>query len=72
MTHVLLSTAPDDISLYNKPMARNAQIWSHEYELLLDGPRATPGDFQHVADRLAAGGPVRLSHDLSGHARGRA
>ena len=32
LTHVLLSTAPDDISLYNKPMARNAQIWSHDYE----------------------------------------
>jgi len=56
LTHVLLSTAPDDISLYNKPMARNAQIWSHEYKLLLDGPRATPGDLQHVAKSLAAGG----------------
>ncbi len=56
LTHVLLSTAPDDISLYNKPMARNAQIWSHDYELLLDGPRATPADLQYVADRLAAGG----------------
>jgi len=56
LTHVLLSTAPNDIGLYNKPMARNAQIWSHEYELLLDGPRATPEDFQQVAERLAAGG----------------
>ncbi len=56
LTHVLLSTAPDDISLYNKPMARNVQIWSHECKLLLDGPRATPGDLQNVADRLAAGG----------------
>ena len=56
LTHVLLSTAPDDISLYNKPMARNAQIWSHEYELLLDGPRAMPEEFQRVADRLATGG----------------
>ena len=56
LTHVLLSTAPDDISLYNKPMARNAQIWSHEYEMLLDGPRSTPDDLQQVADRLAAGG----------------
>ncbi len=37
-------------------MARNAQIWSHDLELLLDGPRAKPDDFQHVADRLAAGG----------------
>jgi hypothetical protein len=56
LTHVLLSTAPDDISLYNKPMARNAQIWSHDYTLLLDGPRATPDGLQRVADRLAAGG----------------
>ena len=56
LTHVLLSTAPDDISLYNKPMARNCQIWDHDYELLADGPRATPADFQRLADRLAAGG----------------
>ena len=56
MTHVLLSTAPDDISLYNKPMARNCQIWSQEYELLLDGPQATPADLQRAADQLAAGG----------------
>ena len=56
LTHVLLSTAPDDIGLYNKPMGRNAQIWSHEYKLLLDGPRATPDDLQGAADRLAAGG----------------
>src|SRR5208283_4562119 len=56
LTRVLLSTAPDDISLYNKPMARNAQIWSHQSELLLDGPRATPADLQRVADCLAAGG----------------
>ena len=31
-------------------------IWTHDYELLLDGPRATPHDLQHVADRLAGGG----------------
>ncbi len=56
LTHVLLSTAPDDISLYNKPMARNCQIWDHDYELLLDGPRAAPADLQRVTDQLAAGG----------------
>jgi hypothetical protein len=56
LTHVLLSTAPDDISLYNKPMARNAQIWNHDYQLLLDGPRATPNDLKRVAKQLEAGG----------------
>ena len=33
LTHVLLSTAADDVGLYGKPMARNAQIWTHEYQL---------------------------------------
>ncbi|MEZ0227795.1 MAG: hypothetical protein ACAI25_04165, partial [Planctomycetota bacterium] len=36
----LFSTSPDDLGLYNKPMARNAQVWSQRYELVLDGPRA--------------------------------
>ena len=40
MAHVLFSTAPDDLGLYGKPMARNAQIWTHDFRLLLDGPRA--------------------------------
>ena len=56
LTHVLFSTAPEDIELYSKPMARNSQIWSHEFELLLDGPRATPDELQHAAERLAGGG----------------
>ncbi len=56
LTHVLLSTAPDDISLYNKPMARNCQIWDHNYELLLDGPRAKAAELQRVTKQLEAGG----------------
>jgi hypothetical protein len=56
MTRVLLSTAPDDISLYNKPMARNCQIWDHDYLLLLDGPRAKPDDIRRTAKRLESGG----------------
>ena len=39
VTRVLFSTDPDDIQLYNKPMARNAQIWSRDFRLVLDGPR---------------------------------
>ena len=42
VAHVLFSTLPDDLGLYDKPMARNAQIWTHEFRLLLDGPRARP------------------------------
>jgi hypothetical protein len=38
VTHVLFSAAPDDLGLYGKPMARNAQVWTQEYQLLLDGP----------------------------------
>jgi hypothetical protein len=56
LAHVLLSTEPDDVGLYNKPMARNSQIWTHEFDLLLDGPRATPEDLVRAAHRLAEGG----------------
>ena len=43
LAHVLFSTDPDDIGLYGKPMARNVQLWTHEYHVLLDGPRASRG-----------------------------
>ncbi len=54
--HVLFSTAADDLGLYGKPMARNAQIWTRDYELLLDGPRATHRQIVKAARALAAGG----------------
>jgi hypothetical protein len=40
VARVLFSTKLDDLGLYDKPMARNAQVWTHEYHLLLDGPHA--------------------------------
>jgi hypothetical protein len=40
VARVLFSTKLDDLGLYDKPMARNAQVWTHEYALLLDGPHA--------------------------------
>ncbi len=40
LLHVLFSTIPDDLGLYDKPMARNVQLWTHDFRLLLDGPRA--------------------------------
>ncbi|MFO0843901.1 MAG: M28 family peptidase [Gemmataceae bacterium] len=46
VTLVLFSTKSEDIDLYNKPMARNVQIWSKDYRLILDG-------LAHGARRIA-------------------
>lgn len=52
----LFSTAPATIELYGKPMARNAQVWTEDYRLLLDGPRATRFRLDEAARAVAAGG----------------
>src|SRR5579864_3666225 len=54
--HVLFSADADDLGLYGKPMARNAQLWTHDYRLLLDGPHAGRTELAAAAGRLAAGG----------------
>ncbi|HTR98526.1 MAG TPA: M28 family peptidase, partial [Bacteroidota bacterium] len=56
VAHVLFSTAPVDVDLYNKPMARNAQIWTHAYDLLLDGPTASRADLARASAALREGG----------------
>ncbi|HJT30458.1 MAG TPA: M28 family peptidase [Pirellulales bacterium] len=56
VAHVLFSAEADDVGLYGKPMARNAQIWTHDDHLLLDGPRATHEQLSQAAGQLAAGG----------------
>ncbi|MGO8690059.1 MAG: M28 family metallopeptidase [Thermoguttaceae bacterium] len=56
LAHVLFSAAADDLGLYGKPMARNAQLWTQEHGLLLDGPRAEAAELARAANRLAAGG----------------
>ncbi|HLK90339.1 MAG TPA: M28 family peptidase, partial [Polyangia bacterium] len=52
----LFSTDPDDLGLYGKPMARNAQIWNEDYALILDGPRATPLEIARAAATINRGG----------------
>ena len=52
----LFSTDPDDLGLYGKPMARNAQIWNEDYALILDGPRATPLEIARAATTVSGGG----------------
>jgi hypothetical protein len=56
VTHVLFSTNPDDLGLYGKPMARNAQLWTHDYRLLLDGPCHGRAEIARAESALAAGG----------------
>ncbi len=56
LAHVLFSAEPDDVGLYGKPMARNSQIWTYDYELLLDGPRAGRRELSRAAGTLRAGG----------------
>ena len=56
MLHVLFSTVPEDISLYDKPMARNVQLWTEDHRLLLDGPNATPEELHHAMNTVRAGG----------------
>jgi len=56
ITTALFSSDPDDLGLYGKPMARNAQIWSDTYRLILDGPSASTEDFGRATDLIHAGG----------------
>lgn len=52
---VLFSTQPDDIGLYGKPMARNAQVWSAHFHPVLHGPTADAGVLQHAMEAVAHG-----------------
>ncbi|HEY8847659.1 MAG TPA: M28 family peptidase, partial [Thermoanaerobaculia bacterium] len=56
VAHILFSSDAYDLGLYDKPMARNSQIWTHDYRLLLDGPRAGRAELIAAANALAAGG----------------
>ena len=51
LVQVLFSTLPDDVELYGKPMARNAQIWTEEPRLVLDW--AQPGRLHLVSTHEA-------------------
>jgi hypothetical protein len=56
LVHVLFSTAENDLGLYGKPMARNVQLWTRDYHLLLDGPRASREDIRRAEKRVREGG----------------
>jgi hypothetical protein len=52
----LFSTTPEAVDLYDKPLARNAQLWTQDYKLLLDGPRADAAAIARAAAIVDAGG----------------
>jgi hypothetical protein len=56
VSRALFSSKPDDLGLYGKPMARNAQIWREDYRLVLDGPSAGPIEIQDAANTVDRGG----------------
>jgi hypothetical protein len=53
---VLLSTDPDAIGLYNKPIARNSHLWTHDFKLLLNGPGANHRKIQEAEKEILRGG----------------
>src|SRR5581483_3625888 len=48
VTHVLFSSSAEDVGLYGKPMACNAQLVTSEFQILLDGPNATPAELDQA------------------------
>jgi peptidase M28-like protein len=56
VTAALFATDPDVVGLYDKPMARNAQVWTEDYQLLLDGTRAGRADIERAARAIGRGG----------------
>lgn len=56
VTHVLFSSLPDDLGLYGKPMARNAQLYTHDFQPLLNGPEATPEELDRALHTVNQGG----------------
>jgi hypothetical protein len=56
VAHVLFSTNPSDLGLYDKPMARNAQLWTRDYRRLLNGPNADRKELIAAAKALEGGG----------------
>ncbi|MBI5541684.1 MAG: M28 family peptidase [Bacteroidia bacterium] len=53
---ILFSTDLDTIGLYDKPLARNCQLWTNDYKLIIDGPKAKRINILHAETHLAKGG----------------
>ncbi len=56
VARVLFSTDLAAMGLYDKPMARNAQLWTSDFRRVLDGPQANAEEIAAARDRVLAGG----------------
>jgi hypothetical protein len=52
----LFSTDIEAMGLYDKPLARNSHIWTHDFKLLLDGPGADHWKIQNSEKVILQGG----------------
>ncbi len=59
IAQALFSTALDDLDLYNKPMARNCQLWDEKAEFVFDGPSASRRQIQQAVETISEGGLFR-------------
>ena len=56
VVRVLFDTDLDTIGLYDKPLARNSQVWTSDFTLLLDGPRAGRAGIEAAREAILDGG----------------
>jgi hypothetical protein len=73
----LFSTDPDAMGLYDKPLARNSHLWTHDFRILLNGPKANHRKIQESEKVILQGGlfgyrflypPMRVGyHDIYWH-----
>ena len=59
VANVLFSTKLEIMGLYGKPMAKNCQLWTRDYHVLLDGPEAGLDELEKAAEIVAEGGTFR-------------
>jgi hypothetical protein len=56
LVKVFFSTEDDSLGLYDKPLARNAQIWTHEFDMILDGPHSVKKQILLAEEEILKGG----------------
>ncbi len=59
IAQVLFSTLLQDLDLYNKPMARNCQLWDEKADFVFDGPTASREQIRQAVATVTEGGLFR-------------
>ena len=56
LVKVFFSTEDDSLGLYDKPLARNVQIWTHDFNMILDGPHSNKKQILLAEEEILKGG----------------